>query len=127
MITYKGKQYSVPMAYKGKTVGLQVYDDQAPTLTIELIIFPIFTTNANFNDWGEVFQDPKLANTILDRILHHATVVNIVGDSYRIKLRNRKRVKMYILKQSKVYIFSLTFTDRLIKKLESDKKIIQTV
>src|SRR5690606_24583997 len=45
----------------------------------------IFTTNANFKDWGEVFQDSKLANAILDRILHHATVINIVGDSYRIK------------------------------------------
>jgi DNA replication protein DnaC len=32
-----------------------------------------------------VFQDSKLANAILNRILHHATVINIVGDSYRIK------------------------------------------
>jgi len=45
----------------------------------------IFTTNANFKSWGEIFQEPKLANAILDRILHHATVVNIVGDSYRLK------------------------------------------
>lgn len=45
----------------------------------------IITTNANFKSWGGIFQDPKLANAILDRILHHATVVNIVGDSYRIK------------------------------------------
>lgn len=45
----------------------------------------IFTTNANFRSWGEIFQDPKIANAILDRILHHATVVNIVGDSYRLK------------------------------------------
>ncbi|WP_297992335.1 IS21-like element helper ATPase IstB [uncultured Anoxybacillus sp.] len=45
----------------------------------------IFTTNANFKDWGEIFQDPKLANAILDRILHHATVINIVGKSYRLK------------------------------------------
>jgi len=35
----------------------------------------ILTTNANFKSWGEVFQDPKLANAILDRVLHHATVV----------------------------------------------------
>jgi len=33
----------------------------------------------------EVFQDTKLANTILDRILHHATVVMIISDSYRLK------------------------------------------
>lgn len=32
-----------------------------------------------------VFQEPKLANAILDRILHHATVVTIMGDSYRLK------------------------------------------
>lgn len=45
----------------------------------------IFTTNVNFKAWDEVFQEPKLANAILDRILHHATVVTIVGDSYRLK------------------------------------------
>lgn len=47
----------------------------------------IFTTNINFKAWDEVFQEPKLANAILDRILilHHATVVTIVGDSYRMK------------------------------------------
>ncbi|PEF34001.1 IS21-like element helper ATPase IstB [Bacillus wiedmannii] len=45
----------------------------------------ILTTNINFKSWDEVFQDPKLANAILDRVLHHATVVSIVGHSYRIK------------------------------------------
>jgi len=45
----------------------------------------IFTTNSNFKSWGEIFQDPKIANAILDRVLHHASVVNIIGDSYRLK------------------------------------------
>lgn len=45
----------------------------------------ILTTNVNFKAWDEVFQDTKLANAILDRVLHHATVVSIVGPSYRIK------------------------------------------
>ncbi len=45
----------------------------------------ILTTNVNFKAWDEVFQDSKLANAILDRVLHHATVINIIGDSYRIK------------------------------------------
>lgn len=44
----------------------------------------ILTTNVNFKQWDQVFQDPKLANAILDRILHHSTVVPIVGDSYRL-------------------------------------------
>jgi len=45
----------------------------------------ILTTNVNFKEWDEVFQETKIANAILDRILHHATVVSIVGDSYRLK------------------------------------------
>lgn len=45
----------------------------------------IFTTNVNFKSWDSVFQETKLANAILDRILHHVTVVSIVGDSYRIR------------------------------------------
>lgn len=45
----------------------------------------ILTTNVNFKEWDQVFQDPKLANAILDRVLHHSTVVPIVGDSYRLK------------------------------------------
>ncbi|MGF9814214.1 ATP-binding protein, partial [Bacillus toyonensis] len=35
--------------------------------------------------WNEVFQDTKIANAILNRVLHHATVVSIIGKSYRIK------------------------------------------
>lgn len=45
----------------------------------------ILTTNVNFKAWDEIFQEPKLANAILDRILHHATVVPMIGDSYRLK------------------------------------------
>ncbi|AXI01349.1 AAA family ATPase [Sporosarcina sp. PTS2304] len=45
----------------------------------------IFTTNVNFKAWEEIFPEPKLANAILDRILHHASVVTITGDSYRLK------------------------------------------
>jgi hypothetical protein len=38
---------------------------------------------------GEVFNDQILATAILDRLLHHATTVNIKGDSYR--LREKKK------------------------------------
>jgi dihydropteroate synthase len=40
---------------------------------------------ASFVDWGEVFNDQILATAILDRLLHHATTVNIKGDSYRLR------------------------------------------
>ena len=45
----------------------------------------IITTNINFNKWDKVFMDPIIANAILDRVLHHAHVVNITGKSYRVK------------------------------------------
>lgn len=45
----------------------------------------IITTNINFGDWESIFYDPVVANAILDRVLHHATVVTITGKSYRIK------------------------------------------
>ena len=47
----------------------------------------IITTNMTFNKWEEVFSDTTLANAILDRLLHHSTVINIIGNSYRIKYK----------------------------------------
>jgi len=47
----------------------------------------IFTSNKAFSDWGEILSDSVLAAAVLDRILHHCTVVNIKGESYRLKKR----------------------------------------
>lgn len=55
----------------------------------------ILTTNSNFKALGEIFQDPKIANAILDRFLHHTTVVHIVGDSYRFKRSYKKKNKNF--------------------------------
>jgi DNA replication protein DnaC len=49
----------------------------------------IVTSNKSFLDWGEVFNDPVLATAILDRLLHHATTLNIKGESYRLKEKRR--------------------------------------
>ena len=45
----------------------------------------IITSNINFSQWDEVFGDPLVADAILDRLLHHATVVTIKGKSYRLQ------------------------------------------
>jgi DNA replication protein DnaC len=47
----------------------------------------ILTSNKMFSQWNEVFSDLTIASAILDRILHHCTVINIKGDSYRLKER----------------------------------------
>jgi DNA replication protein DnaC len=49
----------------------------------------IVTSNKSVVDWGAVFNDQILATAILDRLLHHATTVNIKGDRYR--LREKKK------------------------------------
>jgi len=49
----------------------------------------ILTSNKSFVDWGEVFGDPVLATAILDRLLHHATTLNIKGESYRLREKRR--------------------------------------
>ena len=45
----------------------------------------VLTSNRGFGDWGQVFADQVIASAILDRLLHHATVVNIKGQSYRMR------------------------------------------
>jgi len=72
-------------------IGYLPVDKQGANLFFQLIAkryenhSTIITTNMNFNKWGEVFSDNILANAILDRLLHHSSVININGNSYRIK------------------------------------------
>ena len=45
----------------------------------------VLTTNRDIADWGQIFDDTTVAAAILDRLLHHATVLSINGDSYRMR------------------------------------------
>ena len=45
----------------------------------------ILTSNRGFAEWGEIFADPVVATALLDRLLHHAVVVQIEGSSYRLR------------------------------------------
>jgi len=63
----------------------------------------ILTSNRGFGEWGEVFNDSVVAAALLDRLLHHAIVVQIEGSSYRLRehadlvpehLRNRPVVQL---------------------------------
>jgi len=45
----------------------------------------ILTSNRGFAEWGEVFGDPVVATALLDRLLHHAVVLQIEGASYRLR------------------------------------------
>ncbi|MDO5138976.1 MAG: IS21-like element helper ATPase IstB [Oscillospiraceae bacterium] len=45
----------------------------------------IITTNSPFSRWADIFGEPVLTNALLDRLLHHCSVININGPSYRMK------------------------------------------
>lgn len=45
----------------------------------------IMTGNRGFGEWADIFGDPVVATALLDRLLHHAVVVPIEGNSYRLR------------------------------------------
>jgi DNA replication protein DnaC len=50
----------------------------------------VLTSNKSFIDWGQIFGgDAVLASAVLDRLLHRSTVINIRGESYRLKDRRQ--------------------------------------
>lgn len=49
----------------------------------------LITSNQSLTGWGQVFGDQVLATAILDRLLHHSTIVNIKGESYRLKEKRK--------------------------------------
>lgn len=70
-VRWGGSWYGVPWPWAGKTVQVQ----------------------ADQTTWGEVLGDEVVATAILDRLLHHSYILNIRGESYR--LREKRRVGLF--------------------------------
>ena len=72
-------------------LGYQKMDVDSANLFFNLIakryekLSTIITTNSPFSKWSDIFQEPVLTNALLDRLLHHCSVININGPSYRMK------------------------------------------
>jgi DNA replication protein DnaC len=45
----------------------------------------ILTSNKSFEEWGEIFGDEVMASALIDRLVHHCHIVNIRGNSYRMR------------------------------------------
>ncbi|MGI8809524.1 MAG: IS21-like element helper ATPase IstB [Acidimicrobiales bacterium] len=79
-------------------VGYIPFEAEAANLFFQLVsaryerASVIVTSNKAFGRWGEVFGDAAVAGAMIDRLVHHATVVNLKGDSYRLKDRDLGRV-----------------------------------
>lgn len=78
-------------------VGYIPFDPQAANLMFMLIsrryerASVIVTSNKPFSGWGEIFGDDVVAAAMIDRLVHHAEILALKGDSYRLKDRDLTR------------------------------------
>ena len=79
-------------------VGYLPFEQDAANLFFQLVSSRyeraslIVTSNKPFGRWGEVFGDDVVAAAMIDRLVHHAEVISLKGDSYRLKNRDLGRV-----------------------------------
>ena len=72
-------------------VGYIPFDPEAANLMFALVssryerASMIVTSNKPFSAWGEIFGDDAVATAMLDRLVHHATILALKGDSYRLR------------------------------------------
>lgn len=78
-------------------VGYIPFDPQAANLMFMLVsrryerASLIVTSNKAFSAWGEIFGDEVTATAMIDRLVHHAEILSLKGDSYRLKDRDLAR------------------------------------
>lgn len=79
-------------------VGYIPFEPEAANLFFQLVSSRyeraslIVTSNQPFGRWGDVFGDEVVAAAMIDRLVHHAEVIALKGDSYRLKNRDLGRV-----------------------------------
>ena len=72
-------------------VGYIPFEPEAANLFFQLVSSRyehasiILTSNLPFARWGDVFGDHAVASAMIDRIVHHAEVITLKGNSYRLK------------------------------------------
>jgi DNA replication protein DnaC len=72
-------------------IGYIPFDPEAANLMFSLISARyeraslIVTSNKPFSAWGEIFGDETTAVAMIDRLVHHAEILSLKGDSYRLR------------------------------------------
>ena len=91
--------YLAPKVLIIDEVGYVPFDSVGATMLFQLVPARyergsiILTSNKAFGEWGEIFGDTVVATAILDRLLHHSHIINIRGESWR--LRGKKRAGLF--------------------------------
>lgn len=98
-LEHRLRYYAKPKLLVIDEFGVWPYDRLAANALFGLIAARyergsvILTSNKGFADWGDVLGDPVVASAVLDRLLHHSHVLNIKGESYR--LREKKKSGLF--------------------------------
>jgi DNA replication protein DnaC len=83
--------YSTPDLLVIDEVGYLSYGNRHADLLFEIINrryenkSTIITTNRSFSEWGEVFPGAACVVSLIDRLVHHAEIINLEAESYRLK------------------------------------------
>ena len=91
--------YLAPKVLIVDEFGIWPYDRDAATAFFTLVSARyergsiILTSNKGFGEWGELLGDTVIASAILDRLLHHSHILNIRGESYR--LREKRQAGLF--------------------------------
>ncbi|ANB59665.1 istB-like ATP binding family protein [Anoxybacillus amylolyticus] len=87
--------YTRPKILVIDEIGYHPLDELAANLLFQVICARyergsiVLTSNKSISQWGELLGDEVLATAVVDRLLHHSHVINIRGNSYRLKERMR--------------------------------------
>ena len=85
------RRYCAPSLLAIDELGYLSYDNRHADLLFEVVTRrydrkpTLITTNKPFAEWNEVFPSATCVVTLVDRLIHHAEIVHIEGESYRLK------------------------------------------
>lgn len=85
------RQYAKPTVLVMDEIGYAPFDAASAQILFQVVSKRyeegsiIITSNKSYSEWGDMLGSSVLATAILDRLLHHSSVFNIRGDSYRLK------------------------------------------
>ena len=73
------------------SIGAQLIFQLCSTLYERVAL--VVTTNLRFADWTQVFGDEQLTAALLDRLTHHAHILEFIGESYRFRERMQREAR----------------------------------
>jgi len=91
MLERRLQHYARPHVLVVDEIGYLSYDNHAADLLFQIVSrryekrSMILTTNLAFSDWNTVFPNAACATALIDRLTHHAEIIRIEGESYRVR------------------------------------------